>query len=174
MRLPRHTTQPAGCTSSTARHRSYFVLVKSDYTLRRYKNDADVTADVPSQIPRSYRLTDIEFVAKDTSPRFYLQLRPTAVGGKGEQVKVSAETESERLEWITAIMKLKEQVPKEDEEDDPYRASLWAAGGKRQRALAPRWRRGRQRRHCRGGACSDQRRRGLAAAMLPQQLAARI
>ena len=66
-------------------------------------------------------------MAKDTSPRFYLQLRPTAVGGKGEQVKVSAETESERLEWITAIMKLKEQVPKEEEEDDPYRACCGGA-----------------------------------------------
>ena len=103
----------------------YFLLVKSDFTLRRYQNDSDVTADKPSKLPRSYRLSDIEFIAKDTSPRFYIQLRSQSVGGKGEQVKFAAETDSERAEWISAIMKLKEQVPPE-EDDDPYRKLQWA------------------------------------------------
>ena len=100
--------------------------MKSDFTLRRYQNSDDVDSDAPSKLPRSYRLSELEFVANDAVPRFYLQMKTHSLGGPGEQVKLSAETDSERKQWIKAIMDLKALVPVE-EEDDPYRE--WGGGG---------------------------------------------
>jgi hypothetical protein len=44
--------------------------------------------------------------------------RPDA---EGEQIKLTAETETERASWIKAIQKTIETMPKEDPEDDEYR-----------------------------------------------------
>ena len=38
--------------------------MKSDWTLRRFQNAEDVEADVPTKVPRSYRLQDIEFIVQ--------------------------------------------------------------------------------------------------------------
>ena len=133
------------------------MLVKTDYTLRRFQNAEDVESDAPSKMPRSYRLEDIEFIAKDAAPRFYLQLKSNSIGGAGEQVKLSAETDSERLEWMNAIVKLKEAIPKE-EDDDPYREGRrtgTGSGSGRGGTLPTRARRdGRVRRNGSGGICA--------------------
>ena len=98
------------------------MLVKSDYTLRRYQTSDDVDSDAPSKMPRSYRLSELEFIANDAVPRFYLQMKSHSLGGAGEQVKLSAETDSERKQWMKAIADLKAAIPPE-EDDDPYRES---------------------------------------------------
>ena len=59
---------------------------------------------------------------QDISPRFSIKMKARSLdGGEGEQLKLAAETDQERQEWMRIIAKMKEQVPKEEEEDDPYR-----------------------------------------------------
>ena len=101
---------------------SYFVVVKSDFTLRRFNTAEDVDANVPSKLPRSYLIRDIEFISADISPRFSIRMKPRSMdGGEGETMKLSADTEAERVAWLRVLQKMKESAPQAEEEDDPYR-----------------------------------------------------
>jgi hypothetical protein len=52
------------------------VLVRTDFTLRRFQNAEDVESDVPSKLPRSYRLQEIDFI---------VQVRASAGAGPGQR-----------------------------------------------------------------------------------------
>jgi hypothetical protein len=102
----------------------YFVLVRSDYTLRRYKNAEDVESKKPSKDARIYKLSDVEYIAPDLPPRFYMRLKSRKADAEGEAVKFTAETDVERLQWIREIDNLLKTMPREDDEDDAYRECI--------------------------------------------------
>ena len=50
----------------------YFVICKSDMTLRRYKSLAE--AERPTAPPRCYNLRDVDYIRADGAPRFVVNL----------------------------------------------------------------------------------------------------
>jgi hypothetical protein len=106
------------------------VVVKSDFTLRRFNTADDVEANAPSKLPRSYLIRDIEFISADISPRFSIRMKSRSMdGGEGETMKLSADTEAERVAWMRVLHKMKESAPQAEEDDDPYRECSARAAG---------------------------------------------
>lgn len=102
----------------------YFVLVRSDFTLRRYNSADDVesTKTATKAKERIYPLSEIEYVAQDLPPRFFLRLKSRKADAEGEAVKLSAETDAERQQWMREISALMQKMPREEDDDDDYRA----------------------------------------------------
>ena len=100
------------------------MLVKSDFTLRRYNSADDVESTKPATKAkeRIYQLSEIEYVAQDLPPRFFLRLKSRKADAEGEAVKLSAETDIERQQWMREITALMQKVPREEDDDDEYRA----------------------------------------------------
>jgi hypothetical protein len=85
---------------------------------------------VPSKLPRSYLIRDIEFISADISPRFSIRMKSRYMdGGEGETMKLSADTEAERVAWMRVLHKMKESAPQAEEDDDPYRECSARAAG---------------------------------------------
>jgi hypothetical protein len=114
----------------------YFVLCKHDFTFRRYNGPEEL--ETPGKKPpRVYKMSEIEYVAQDTPPRFLVGLKPRSVGGEGEKVKLAADVDSDMFKWVKAFTELHRIAPK-DEDDDPIRRALEAKKKAAEAAAKPK------------------------------------
>ena len=82
----------------------YFVICKHDHTLRRFHTADEVEAPVEKNL-KVYLLKDIESVVPDVPPRFQLQLKSRSMDKEGVVVKLAADLEAEKLQWIRVLTK---------------------------------------------------------------------
>ncbi len=59
----------------------------------------------------------------DVPPRFFLRLKSKSVDKEGVVIKIAAEFETEKAEWVRELAKAIAECPK-DIDDDPVRAAL--------------------------------------------------
>ena len=64
-----------------------------------------------------------EAVVPDVPPRFFLRLKSKSVDKEGVVIKIAAEFETEKAEWVRELAKAIAECPK-DIDDDPVRAAL--------------------------------------------------
>ena len=100
---------------------SYFVLCK-DFTLRRFHQSEEVDKPNVKNL-KVYQLSEFEAVVPDVPPRFFLRLKSKSVDKEGVVIKIAAEFETEKAEWVRELAKAIAECPK-DIDDDPVRAAL--------------------------------------------------
>ena len=116
-----HTNRNTFTSALSSFYNSYFVLCK-DFTLRRFHQSEEV--DKPNaKTLKVYQISEFEAVVPDVPPRFFLRLKSKSVDKEGVVIKIAAEFETEKAEWVRELAKAIAECPK-DIDDDPVRAAL--------------------------------------------------
>ena len=102
----------------------YFVICKHDHTLRRFHTADEVEAPKEKNL-KVYLLKDIESVVQDVPPRFQLRLKSRSMDKEGVVVKLAADLDSEKVQWIKMLTKAIADCP-QDVDEDPMRKALEA------------------------------------------------